>query len=65
MTRLTEKPEIILFGRTRYKEGWKRGYKKATADRRKRLARKEKFLQRQFGEFYDYLDDMIFKNKRK
>lgn len=65
MTRLSEQPEIKLFGKERFQEGYKTGYQKSTLDRRKRLSLKEKSISKQFGVFFDYLGDRIFDNKKR
>ena len=58
-------PEIRLYGDERYEQGYTAGYLKRTHLMRRLKSLKEKSLYKQFGVFYDYLDDNISKNRKK
>ena len=57
--------EVRLYGKECHEEGYNQGWDKNTYTRRRRLFRKEESQFRRFGEFYDYLSDLIFENRRK
>ena len=63
--KLTEQPEIKNFGKEKKANGYVDGYNRSTWDRRKRLSLREKNHRKKFGEWWDYLSDEIFDNKKK
>ena len=56
--------EQLNYGQALYKEGYEDGYKRNTWDTRRRKALKEKALYLKYGEFLDFIDDAISKNRK-
>jgi len=57
-------PEVVNYGASKKEEGYKLGYMRATYDSRKRRSLRQKTIHALFGDFFDYLDDMISENKK-
>jgi len=57
--------EERLYGNERYQQGYMAGYLKKTHFTRRLKSLKEKSLFKQFGLFWDYLDDTIAANKKR
>ena len=57
--------EQQLYGQEMKAKGYKRGYDKNTYDRRRRLVNKERLLFKRFNSFIDYLDEILYNNRRK
>ena len=64
MNRNLPTPDEVNYGNERHAEGYAKGWNQNTYDRRRRKSLKEDSLFRQFGNFLDYLDDMIAANKK-
>ena len=65
MVKETDRPEVRNYGRHMFNMGFIQGWKKNGHARRRRILLKEKSQQRRFGEFFDYIEDLCFGNRRK
>ena len=63
--KLHERPEIINYGRENFKLGFTLGWNDNANTRRNYIRLKEKSRLKRFNEFFDYLEDQVWGNRRK
>jgi len=58
-------PEVRLYGRSKFEDGYSKGYFQRIYDMRRIRDDRARSLKKRFGKFWDYIDDMIASNKKK
>jgi len=64
MENSTYPPEVTNYGASKKAEGYEAGYFRAVLDSRKRKLVRQKSIHLQFGDFFDWLDDVISANRK-